>query len=224
MTAERLSKILYARNLVGLLIAPLPVPAGHLHLDWDKFSAVALGYSMEWPPLSRIVNQQYHAMRMALSQIQKLGYRRFGLAMRLMFDRSDHDHWTAAFLVDQHHRPPVEQVPLFVVPDPNWSQDAFKKWFLESRPGVVLSLHDEVLQWIKGMGLKVPQDVGFVHLNCPEASGRYAGIYHNGMAVGSAAVDYVVDMIHRNERGIPSPPKWILVEGNWQHGATLKGP
>ena len=73
------------------------------------------------------------------------------------------------------------------------------------------------------MGLKVPQEAGFVHLNCPDTTRRYAGIYHNGPAVGAAAVDFLVDMIHRNERGIPNPPKWVLVEGNWQNGDTLKG-
>jgi hypothetical protein len=29
-------------------------------------------------------------------------------------------------------------------------------------------------------------------------------------------------MMHRNERGIPELPKWILVEGSWQNGASLK--
>jgi hypothetical protein len=36
-------------------------------------------------------------------------------------------------------------------------------------------------------------------------------------------VDFLVDMIHRNERGIPETPRWVLVEGTWQNGATLNG-
>jgi len=224
MTAQRLSQILRTRNVPGLLIAPLPVPLGHLRLDWDEFSAVALGYSLAWPPLHRVVDQQFHSVRLALHHLHRLGYRRPGLALRASLDQGAHHHWTGAFLVDQRARKPSERVPLLVEPDGEWKQPVFERWFERSRPDVVLGLQEEILEWIQGMGWRVPQEAGFVHLNCPDTSGRYAGIYHNGLEVGAAAVDFLVDMIHRNERGIPPVPKWLLVEGAWQNGATVKTP
>jgi LacI family transcriptional regulator len=222
MTAQRLSQVLYARNIPGLLIAPLPVPLGHLRLDWSNFAAVALGYSLAWPPLHRVVDQQFHSMRLALHQLRKLGYRRPGLALRATLDQSAHHHWTAGFLVEQQSRTPAERVPLFVVPDSKWNEAAFQTWFKKHRPDAVLGLDDQLIGWLEDAGLRVPQNVGFVHLNCPDTSGRYAGIFHNGAAVGAAAVDFLVDMIHRNERGIPDLARWLLVEGTWQNGATLR--
>jgi LacI family transcriptional regulator len=223
MTPQRLSQILHTRNIPGLLIAPLPVPLGHLRLDWDKFSAVALGHSLAWPPLHRAVDQQFHSVRLALHESRRHGYRRPGLAIRASLDQSAHHHWAGAFLVDQKSRKPPRQVPLFMVPDRAWGEARFKTWFQRSHPDVILSPHEEVLEWVKRLGLLVPQDVGFVHLSCPDTSGRFAGIYHQGRAVGAAAVDLLVDMIHRNERGIPRTPRWVLVEGTWQNGATLNG-
>src|ERR1051325_4692375 len=39
MTGKRLTSILHARNIRGLLIAPLPASHGHLSLDWSQFAA-----------------------------------------------------------------------------------------------------------------------------------------------------------------------------------------
>jgi DNA-binding LacI/PurR family transcriptional regulator len=223
MTGQRLSQILHTRNIPGLLIAPLPVPLGHLRLDWDKFSAVALGYSLAWPPLHRAVDQQFQSVRLALHETRRHGYRRPGLALRASLDQSAHHHWAGAFLVDQRSRKPSQRVPLFMVPDREWEHSAFQDWFRKNHPDVILSPHEEVLEWIQRMELSVPRDVGFVHLSCPDNSGRFAGVYHHGRAVGSAAVDFLVDMIHRNERGIPETPRWVLVEGTWQNGGRLNG-
>jgi hypothetical protein len=35
------------------------------------------------------------------------------------------------------------------------------------------------------------------------------------------AVDLLVDMMHRNERGIPPIPYRLMVEGSWCEGKTL---
>ena len=222
MTARRLSQILYTRSIFGLLIAPLPVPLGHLRLDWDKFSAVALGYSLAWPALNRVVDEQFHSMRLVWHRLRNLGYHRLGLALRARSDQRAHHDWTGGFLVEQQSMPPSERVPVFVVPDLEWQEAAFQDWVKRHRPQVILSLHEEISDWIRDMGLGVPQDVGFVHLNCPETSGFYAGIYHNGRDVGAAAVDLLVDMIYRNETGIPRLPKWVLVEATWREGETVR--
>jgi hypothetical protein len=70
--------------------------------------------------------------------------------------------------------------------------------------------------------VRVPADIGFVHLNCYDESGRFAGIYQNGAAIGVAATDMVIAMINRNERGIPELPRSLLIEGTWVEGQTVR--
>jgi len=222
MSRERFSQILYTRNIPGLLIAPLAVPFGHLHLDWNRFSVVALGHSLAWPAFNRVVDQQYHSIRLALHRLRKLGYQRPGLAIRISSDVAAHHHWVGGFLVEQQSRPMSGRVPLFVVPERQWNEIEFQNWFQTNRPDVILGLDEEMVIWLGKAGFKVPADVGFLHLNCPDQTGCYAGVYHNGPAVGAAAIDFLIDMMHRNERGIPQLPKWILVEGSWQDGASLR--
>ena len=221
MTARRLSSILYSRNINGLLIAPLPVALGHLRLDWPNFSAVALGYSLAWPRLHRAVNHQFRSIRMALRRLRKMGYQRIGLALKSGIDERVEHHYTGGFMVEQQRLPANLRVPMHVVPDRLWNEKGFSKWFEKNRPEVVVSHHEDVLEWLARLKVKVPQEVGYIHLNLPDSSGRLAGIYQNGQAVGTAAVDFLVAMLQRNERGIPQLSHSILVEGTWMDGATL---
>jgi LacI family transcriptional regulator len=44
----------------------------------------------------------------------------------------------------------------------------------------------------------------------------------NNDLVGAAAVDLVVGELHRNEAGIPTYPKCVMIESQWIEGTTLK--
>jgi LacI family transcriptional regulator len=46
----------------------------------------------------------------------------------------------------------------------------------------------------------------------------------NSFQLGVMAVDLLVDMLHRNERGIPVRPYLLMVEGSWVEGNTLRKP
>jgi hypothetical protein len=61
-----------------------------------------------------------------------------------------------------------------------------------------------------------------VHLNCPDQSRNYAGIYQNAIQVGSSAVDFLVGMVQRNEVGVPTLAHSLLIDGTWQEGVTLQ--
>ncbi|HLP24844.1 MAG TPA: LacI family DNA-binding transcriptional regulator, partial [Acidobacteriota bacterium] len=52
ITAQRLSQILWTQNVQGLLFAPLPVDFPVLEIDWKKFAALSLDYSLLRPVLN----------------------------------------------------------------------------------------------------------------------------------------------------------------------------
>jgi hypothetical protein len=114
-------------------------------------------------------------------------------------------------------------VPILVIEDADWKlRQTSARGSKCNRPDAVISHEEAVLDWLRGLGGRVPNDVGFVHLNCPDESGTFAGIYQNGPSIGSVAVDFLIGMIHRNERGIPGLAHAILVEGTWVEGQTVR--
>jgi hypothetical protein len=150
-----------------------------------------------------------------------MGYKRIGLALKSSIDERVEHHYSGGFLVEQSRMPLSNQVPLHLVADKEWSEANFASWFRKYRPEVIVTHHEETLEWLARLGSKVPQETGLIHLNCPDRSGKFAGIYQNGMAVGSAAVDFLVAMLQRNERGIPQLAHTILVDGTWIEGKTI---
>jgi DNA-binding LacI/PurR family transcriptional regulator len=222
LTGAKLSSILYARSIPGVIIAPLPAAHGHLRMEWSKFSAVAIGHSLLRPLLHRVTTNRFSAMRGAIRQLRRMGYKRFGLAMQQNQDsRVDHQ-WGAAFAWEQEQAMPSERTSLFLVAESDWNERRFARWFKSNRPEVILGYDPHIMSWLKNLGKAVPADVGFVHLWNPDCSGQYAGIYHNPPAIGAAAVDFVVGMIQRNERGLPKTPQTLVLEGFWQDGATVR--
>jgi len=222
LTSERLTQILDTRSIHGLIVAPLPMAHGHLHLDWSKFSAVTFGYSLTQPLLHRAANHQFRSMRLVMRELRRLGYKRLGLTLPASLNERVDRQWVASFLVEQLRYPGSDAVPIHVVDDSEWTFEHFRDWCKRHKPDVIISHEEIVTDWLRSLKIRVPDDIGFVHLNCYDTSGRFAGIYQNGPAIGVAAADMAIAMINRNERGIPALPQSVLIEGTWVEGQTVR--
>lgn len=222
LSDARLSNVLFHRNVPGLIVAPLPVAVGRLRLAWEKFSAVAIGYSLARPQLHRVTTDRYQAMLLAVRELRRRGYRRIGLALDANQDARVHHQWVAAFLWEQTHSRPADRVPLLVANDRQWTERRFADWFKQNEPEVILSYDTKIVAWLEKLGCSVPRDATFVHLWNPETDGEFAGLYHNPPEIGAAAVDYVVSLIQRNERGVPNSAHTLQLEASWVEGETAR--
>ncbi len=220
LSVGRLMKILQTRNYNGVLVSPSPQARGHLALDWEKLCAVKIGHSLVYPQLPCVENNQYRIVQLAVRTLRRKGYRRIGLALRAAEDEMVNHMYRASYLVETARPRLFEPVPPLITKQ--WNEATFAKWYRRYKPEVVLSLHLKVLAWLRGLGLKVPAEVGFVDLDCADRSGVRAGVYQYHERVGAIAVDTLVLLMQRNERGIPEVPQVTLLEGTWVDGATLK--
>ena len=223
LTAQRATQVLQSRGVRGLIVAPLPVAHGNLALGWDRFSAVALGYSLVQPQLHVVMNHQFRNMRHLVQHLHDLGYRRIGFAMPATTDERVDHNYIGGFWVAQQELPPASArlAPLLA---PAFGAAVFRRWFRRVRPDAVItsaSWAHQVIQWLATGDLAVPRDVGVAVASIPFGDPAISGIDENVRAVGAMAVDTVVGMIHRNETGIPANPWRILAEGTWFQGATV---
>jgi DNA-binding LacI/PurR family transcriptional regulator len=223
LTARRASQVLLSRGVHGLVVAPLPAAHGKLSLEWDKFAAVALGYSLAQPQLHVVMNHQFRNMRLLVQQLHRRGYRRIGFAMPATTDeRVDHNYlggfWTA------QHELPAGSAQLTPWLATTFAEAGFRRWLRRAGPDVVIvsaTWAHQVIAWLAKEGLKVPRDIGVAVASVPYGDRTISGIDENVRAVGAMAVDTLVGMIHRNEVGIPTIPWRILAEGAWSQGKTV---
>jgi len=220
MTAARVASILTARGVSGVLLCPQPRPETNLDFPWQKFSVVTFGYSLATPRLHTVSATQYRAMRHAVHELRQRGYQRIGLALDGDHDlRTDHNY-LAGYLVEQHLAGGGTTVPTLSAPYPD--HGAIARWLRAHRPDAIVTGNYHFLDVLRSMGRRVPEDIGVVCPLLPSADTELAGVIENSVEIGSVAVDFLIGMIHRQERGIPTNPQRIHVEGRWLPGKTLR--
>jgi len=222
ITGKRLTKILYTRNIHGLILDPLPLERtkGHLSLDWSLFASVAIGYSIPRPRLHRVGKDGFLNMLLALRALRRLGYRRIGLAIQRYADDRVEGRYGAAYL-SYHHRFGMKKTVPMLLRDV-MDERSLVAWYRKHRPDAIVIDDQRVTGWLSRAGLDMPGDVGVVHINLPPGSKTLAGVDSNPFLAGAVAVELAEAQLHRNERGIPAEPRLVLVEGRWRDGPSVR--
>ena len=218
---KRLDSILIARGIQGLVLPALkPHPGPFGQLSWDKFSVVALNYSITEPNPHRVCFSQGPSMRHHLEELRALGYRRIGFALPHEINVRSGFTAAGAYLVDQQLQPAENRVqPYF--PE-TIELDTFAHWLRQERPDCVIVQLPYLLTWIQKCGYRVPQDIG-VSLFAKESPDMpFAGIDDCDDILGEAAVDLVITLLQHGERGMPKFPRNTLIEGRWISGPTVR--
>jgi hypothetical protein len=154
------------------------------------------------------------------AELEKRFYQRVGLVNLREHDKRVDNNWLAAYLVEQTRLRPENQLPPLVLEE--WNAKTFLSWFARFRPDVIVTRLPEVLQSLRRAGYSVPDDVGVAFHTLDEKSRSLSGMKKNSFQIGAMAVDLLIDMLHRNERGVPPCPYLLMVEGSWVEGNTLR--
>jgi len=220
MSSQRLSAILRTRGIRGLILFSIPEPQGSVALDWRHFAAVTKGLTIVHPVMHRVISSHYDDMLLALSRIAECRCSRVGLALSKAISDRVGGAWLAAYYLRQHDLPTENRLPVFFVPDSN-ADSAFGRWMADNRPDVVVFAESIVVDCVTRLGIKVPRDLGLVHLNWSPDIARFAGIDSAPDTLGAAAVDLLAGQLIANEFGVPLREKVVEVRGRWVNGRTL---
>lgn len=220
MTPRRATEILRSRNIHGLLIAPLHSVHEPVEVDWSAFCTVAVGYSLGHVAVSRVAHNHSTGFSLAARHCRAAGWQRLGLALQRRVHEKVEKRWVAASLLDQSEQPRADRVPPLLLDEPGG--EPFFTWFRRHRPEVVLTVDaPTVIAWLKQLGHAVPRDVSVVALDRRPHDRGLAGIDQDYANLGASAVDMLVGMTQRNDRGLPAKPLTVLSDGVWIPGRSL---
>lgn len=219
MTPDKLRRVLRARGIQAVIVAPQPRSGMWLDFDYTEFSALALGYSLQPPRLHVITNHHVHSMGLLIERLHALGYRRIGLYIGEDWDAKVGHSWVGSYLLARWLHPDLADLPPVLRSDREG--DDLKAWLARHKPDVVVS-YGRIHQQMKAMGLRIPGEIGYAGIDLLEGNQTVSGVYQNSVTIGRKAVDFLVDMIHRGERGLPDVPIRTLVESEWRRGTTVR--
>jgi DNA-binding LacI/PurR family transcriptional regulator len=223
LSMRRLLEMLHTRNIAGLVIEHMPsalCPQRTLPFDIGSFAAVTLGVPLLKPQLHYVANDQYMRAVLAARELLALGYRRLGLVIYDHFDVAMAHRCSAGFWAVQEYIPGLAALPICRITesDPQLLRD----WIAQHKPDAILGTHQSMLTLITGAGWKVPEDIGWAHLDWLPECKPSAGVSGNSEHTGAAAVELVVSQLHRGESGPPAHAMSYLVSGTWQPGKTVR--
>jgi len=222
-----LSRILYHRGILGVCVAPVPHVREPLALDWERFSAVTIGYSVMSPILHRSSAHHFHAIQETIHRLYDVGYDRIGLCLFSDTSRRVDELWLSGALLAQNQR-----LSLSGVEDRNFETKTFlfndttleqvPDWCAKEKLDVVISDNLVVMHALEQAGVSVPDDLAFATLNWETDTPQIAGIDQRPEHIGAAAMDMLIGQIQRGERGVPDVPLTTMVEGVWVDGGSIQ--
>ena len=221
MTSARMTKILRTRGIRGLILHSLPASGGRLDLAWVHFACVTKGLTVSHPAVHRVVSSHYEDMQLVLHELERRRYRRIGLVLSEALSVRVDQAWLAAFLLHQNNMPLADRVPALITRTDD-EADHFDEWYAAHGPEVILFSDQPVPRWIERFKLRVPADVGLVHLDWSQEVAPLAGLDSDPETVGEAATDLLVGQLQANEFGIPKHEKIVAVRGHWVPGTSVR--
>ncbi len=225
MTAERMSRLLWARKIQGIILAPkLPEPGPMENLAWHNFSTVAIGYSVTDLNVHRVCTHGAHNTQLCLAKLRERGYRRIGFILaREIYERS-RGNVIGAYLAEQCLQPATDRLAPLFLNIAEITKPRLQQWMREQRPdALVLSSQPlEIYAMLGELGYSIPRDLGVALVARYGKTDHIAGIDERVQSLGEAAVDEVISLIGHNERGLPEYPRYSLVEGRWVDRPTIR--
>jgi LacI family transcriptional regulator len=215
---ERLRRILRARGIHGLLLAPMPLERETVEFDFTDFAAVALRLRLRTPALDRVSPDYFLAMFEALERLRAAGHCRVAFLSDLRVDERVRHRSLAAYLAARH-ADPARLLPPWIVE--RWEKRAFGKWVRHSRPDAIItpveSDYSRVAAWLQEAGWSLPQHVSLLTLDAHRET-RSAGIVHNLDLEAASALNLLARKVEGAEFGIPEFPCRTAIPGLWRRG------
>jgi LacI family transcriptional regulator len=222
-TPQRFETILQTRNVRGVLIPPHPDQPDWGTFHWDNFSVIRFGLSVRSPYSHIVTSDHLRSIVSAMEKIHAYGYERIGFVVPGDFDLRLGGNWTGGYYAAQklldltHLLPPL--ISNQTVAMPVFAQK-FKQWFEKHKPDAILTVDGRVPDALKQLNVRIPQDVAVAATSVVDIPVT-AGINQNSEEIGRVAVETLISLINSNDRGKPTVPRRILVEGTWVDGASL---
>jgi LacI family transcriptional regulator len=223
MRPERLQQIMETRGIHGLVLiaglSPNIIGEGYVKF-WYNFACSVIGVTHLKDNLNCASNDQYLTARNAAQKVIELGYQRPMLVVPVEDDALLDDKFSAGFYSATRSLPAKNHLGLvpFDLHAPTKATARIKKL----KPDVVITNKVELYDALIEEGVRIPEDMGLIHLDWHDEIRHLAGMRQNNRVVGSAGVDLVVGQLQKNEHGAQEFPKVVQIESVWIDGATVK--
>lgn len=220
---QRLKQILETRGIRGIILIGIlgfdEIDVKQFALFYKSFACAVIGTAQLSKRINCSTNDQYLTARRATKKVLKLGYQRPILVIPEADDAILENKFSAGFYSIIKSLPKKDQFEMVRLDSNKMTQ--IIETIQAKQADVVITNQSELCQALKLNGIKVPEDVGLVHLDWHAELNEMAGMRQNNKVVGQVGVDLVVGQLQRNEFGAQEFPQVVEIESIWVEGPSI---
>lgn len=215
-TSERWMKVFKARGIPGGIVVGLMnenrIQQSFLPLV-EQMPFVVTGVRTRDPALPFACVDHHMVALHAFEKALLLGYKRPGLVLDESIDALVEHRFTAGYRSGQQLVPHSRRLKPYLFTRKDIS--SFSKWLQSQRPDVVFTLYNETQVWIQKVAPVYSEKVDLIQYEWRSSNPEIPGINQHNDLAGQAAVDMLVGMLHRGERGVPEFSRATLINPTW---------
>lgn len=218
MSDRRLSDVIKARGIQGLLLSPVMHEADvALDFEWEHFASAVIGSARWNPELHHAGHHHYLSMGMALEKLAQSGCRRPLAIIQGEVNERARRAWQAAFLV--YHPTPEAAAQLLLVGWPRSARQLARR-LKDARPDALIVSEESLLDELttRCPGFRAPLTVT---LHWTSSRAAVGGVDQSYDLIAANAVDLVAAQLNTNELGVPALPRMLLFPGRWVDPASI---
>jgi DNA-binding LacI/PurR family transcriptional regulator len=195
-------------------------------VDWSKFAVVRFGFSVLDLKVHMIGNDQMRSAELAVHRATELGYRRVGFLSRGAFDLTTDGNFRVGYLRGQETVGAKPMIPPLMLatslnPSTGEGMPAVKAWLKRWKPDAIFTTEPELPTALAQLGFSVPKDIGLIATTVRDCGTINAGLDQNPVEIGRVAAQTLIELVNRQERGMPEYCRRVLVESGWVNGSSL---
>ena len=196
------------RNVVGILVMPMPWSMREIVWPFEKFASAAIGKSLQKPELNQVGPDHYGNLDLLIEEIQRQGYQRIGFYITSEMSEQVDGAWLASYSRRYYSGDSTTFAPLVVH---RFDAKTLIEWREQNQFDAVIMKET----WLLG-------DAPEAYLKCRVftpgrlSSGDVSGINEDAEEIGAHAMRAVVAQINENQIGLPMRPYVLSVRGRFE--------
>lgn len=219
---KRLLEILRARGIRGILLEYFTESKVDLsQFDFSQFAVVSIGGARLRPRFHRVEVDHYGNLIKSINKLQTRGYQRFGVMIPKFFEKPSEFKRDAALYSVHNTIAEKDRIPMYQMEEEH-NFHGLEEWIETHKPDCVLGVGEDIPAKLESLGYRIPSKVGYAHLGWHSSYKGMAGMNPNWGGVGITSVNLVIDQLNQNKYGYPEHPTWVLIEGEWVDGESVR--
>jgi LacI family transcriptional regulator len=223
LSAARLSQVLLARGITGILLGALSPATRSLNIDWSQFCVVGIESAHVEPRVDNVSTNYCQAARLAVRRLGERGRRNAGFIVAQDLGVEIDRQLRAGYLVESRKiGTAVRVAPFWRVSTDAAGSESLQQWIRAEALDAVVVSGVGISSLVAGVDPALARSVAWasIDIHCDQSGTSYACVPALHRDLGRRAVGVLASRIQVNLRGVPPNPSTTFFPVEWRENGS----